>query len=80
MRKILAGALPLLSFVSFAYAQSATPEPPAETASPLTIAVFLIVFIGGCVAYVAFTWWRGGKEEAAQPDEPIEEGRMRSRG
>ena len=67
MARLLSALLLFLSFAC-AYAQSSAPEAPVEHASPLTVVIFLVMFIGACVAYVAYTWWRGRhrKQRAAE--------------
>lgn len=58
MARLLSG-LSLFLLYCTAFAQSANPEAPAEMASPVTVIVFLVLFIGSCIAFVAYTWWRG---------------------
>lgn len=53
-------ALPLLGSLH-AYAQSSAAEQPIETAGPLAIWIFLILFFGAIGAYVVMTW-RGEKK------------------
>ena len=53
--------LPFLLFALSAYAQS--PEPPSEKASPLMVGIFLFMFIGSCVGYVAYTIWMAKKQK-----------------
>ena len=60
MSRLISGFLLLLSFCN-AYAQ--TPEPPVEHASGVTVAAFVILFVGGCLGYVWYAWWSGRKEE-----------------
>jgi hypothetical protein len=45
-----------------AYAQSSVPEAPVEQASPVTVVIFVVVFLAACVGYVGYTWWRGRKK------------------
>jgi hypothetical protein len=45
-----------------AFAQSTGAEPPVEHASMVTVAIFIILFIGGCVGMVGYMWWNGRKE------------------
>jgi hypothetical protein len=52
--------LPFLIFAMSAYAQA--PEPPAEKASFATVVIFIVLFIGSCVGYVAYTLWMASKE------------------
>ena len=51
----------LLSLTPFlAVAQNAA-EAPVEKASPLTVIVFLALFVGGCLGYFAYIWWQRKK-------------------
>ena len=52
--------LPLLIFALDAYAQ--TPDPPVEKADGVTVVIFLVVFVGSCVAYIGYAWWAGRKK------------------
>jgi uncharacterized membrane protein YdjX (TVP38/TMEM64 family) len=61
MVKLLSSFLPVLA-CCFAYAQSSTAEAPAEHASLLTVVIFLVLFIGTCVAFVGYTWWQHRKK------------------
>jgi flagellar basal body-associated protein FliL len=61
MMRLLCSFLLALASVA-AYAQSAGAEPPVETASPLTVVIFIVLFVGSCVAYVGYTWWSGRKK------------------
>lgn len=65
MAKLFAGLL--LSLVSWA-ALAQTTEAPTPQASPVTVVIFLVLFIGGCIAYVAYTWWRGRSEKETGED------------
>lgn len=49
-------ALALLVPSLAAYAQSAAAEPPVETAGPLAIWIFAILFFGAIGAYFYLTW------------------------
>jgi len=60
MMRFLCGALLALASWS-AYAQSPA-EPPVEHASPVTVIIFIVVFLAACVGYVGYTWWRGRKK------------------
>lgn len=43
-----------------AFAQKAAPaDAPSEQASPIVVWVFLIIFIGGCIGFPIYLWWRG---------------------
>jgi hypothetical protein len=44
----------------FAFAQDAA-EAPVEKASPLTVIVFLALFVGSCIGYFAYIWWQKKK-------------------
>ena len=48
------------------YAQSAKPEAPTEQASPLTVLVFLVLFVGSCLAYAGYIWWRRDKDKSSE--------------
>ena len=52
--------LPFLMLALSAYAQA--PEPPTEKASFATVVVFLVLFIGSCVGYFAYTLWMSRKK------------------
>ena len=68
MSRLLPGIfIPLASLAAFA--QDVKPEPPVEHASPLVVAVFLVLFVGSCLAYGGYLLWRGKKEKAQQSDE-----------
>ena len=61
MSRSFSALLPILAAMSL-YAAAATPaDAPAEQASPVTVIVFLVLFVGGCVAFAAYTWWNGRK-------------------
>jgi hypothetical protein len=51
--------LPVLFLAApfLARAADASQEAPAEQASPVTVILFLVLFIGACVAYVGYAWW-----------------------
>jgi len=68
MRRILA-ALFAFFFTFSAFAQAAAAEPPVEKASPLTVAIFVVLFVGGCVGYLLYTWWAQGKRAKAAAEE-----------
>ena len=57
MAKVLYRLLPLLIAFS-AYAQA---EPPTEKASPVTVIIFLLLFVGSCAGYFAYIWWNQRK-------------------
>jgi flagellar basal body-associated protein FliL len=56
MRKALTWLLPVL-VASSAYAQSSGAEAPTEKAGPVTVIIFLVLFVGSCVGYFAYIWW-----------------------
>lgn len=60
----------LPAFISFAaVAQEKAAEAPQEHASPLTVIIFLVLFLGSCAVYGWYAWWSGRKEkEAAATD------------
>jgi len=71
MRRILA-ALFALFFTLSAFAQASGAEPPVEKASPLTVLVFVVLFVGGCLGYLLYTWWAQGKRaKAADEETPV---------
>jgi flagellar basal body-associated protein FliL len=57
MPKLLPWLFPVL-VASSAYAQA---EPPVEKAGTLTVIIFLVLFVGSCVAYFAYMWWNQRK-------------------
>jgi hypothetical protein len=63
MGRLRAGSWLLLIFVASVYAQSTPAEAPMEQASPVTIVLFLVLFLGGILGYVGYTWWRGRKDQ-----------------
>jgi flagellar basal body-associated protein FliL len=60
MAKILYGLFPLLIAFS-AYAQAAE-EAPTEKADPITVIVFLVLFVGSIAGYFAYIWWNQRKK------------------
>ena len=66
MVRLLSGFLLVLASCC-AYAQS-TADAPAEHASPVAVVIFVVLFIGACVGYVAYTWWNGRKKEQRESD------------
>jgi hypothetical protein len=68
MAKLLS-ELFLLLMVCSAYAQSSGAEAPVEKASGLTVVIFLLVFIGSCVAYFAYIWWNAWKKRKPEKGE-----------
>jgi flagellar basal body-associated protein FliL len=70
MVRVFSRVLPMLACCS-AYAQTSTADAPAEQASSVTVVIFIILFVGSCVAFAGYTWWRArkqGHEEAADND------------
>jgi hypothetical protein len=59
---------PLFTILAFfsALAQSAAADAPAEQANSVTVVIFLVLFIGSCVAFAAYVWWNGRKKGAKQ--------------
>lgn len=62
---MLKRVLPVLFFAApfLARAAAAADEAPAEQASPITVILFLVLFVGACVAYVGYAWWTRKKED-----------------
>jgi flagellar basal body-associated protein FliL len=64
MSRSFSSLLPLLAAGSL-YAAAATPaDAPAEQASPVTVIIFLVLFVGACVAFGAYIWWNSRKAGA----------------
>ena len=59
MARLISAFLLILAFCS-AYAQT---EAPTEHASSLTVIIFIVMFVGCCVGYVAYTWWGRKKKK-----------------
>jgi hypothetical protein len=66
MLKRLGGWLAALALSLTPYAQAAV-EAPSEQASPAVVVLFLVGFIGVCVAYFAYIWLRR-KKDTTPPD------------
>ena len=66
MVKALYRFLPLL-VASSAYAQSTGADAPSEKASPVTVAIFLVLFFGSCIGYFVYIWWK--QRKGKQPEE-----------
>ena len=62
MVRTLYGCLLVLMLCS-AYAQTSTPEAPAEHASSLTVIIFVVLFAGSCLGYIGYAWWGGRKKK-----------------
>ena len=41
-----------------AFAQA---EAPTEKASPVTVVIFLVLFVGSCAGYFLYVWWNQRK-------------------
>jgi flagellar basal body-associated protein FliL len=63
MAKIFARFFFLLVAFS-AYAQAAA-EAPVDKASPVTVIIFLLLFVGSCAGYFVYLWWSQKKVRAA---------------
>ena len=59
---------PLLMFTLTAFAQAAE-EAPTEKASTATVVIFLALFIGSCVGYVAYTLWTAHKKVSEKEEQ-----------
>ncbi len=60
MVRLLAGFLLFLTIFS-AYAE--TTEAATEHASPVTVIIFLVMFVGSCVGYFVYIWWGRKKKK-----------------
>ena len=70
MAKVLSGFFPFL-MASSAYAQTSGAEAPADKASMLTVIIFFLLFVGGCVGYFAYVWWTHKKSrQRGEGEEP----------
>ena len=58
MSRFLGSMLMLLVSMQ-AMAQKAVDEAPSEQASPVVVWAFLIIFVGGCIAFPIYLWWKG---------------------
>ena len=45
-----------------AYAIDAANDAPAETANPLVVIGFLVLFVGSCAGYVGYLLWSGRRK------------------
>jgi hypothetical protein len=68
MKKLLPRLIPLL-LATAVHAQAAAGEPPTEKAGPFAVAIFILLFLGGCGAYFIYLW-RTHKKGEPQADEP----------
>ncbi len=55
MTRFLAHLLPLL-VLSSAYAADVQDAPPPESINWIGITIFLVIFVGGCVAFIWMVW------------------------
>ena len=64
MTRLLSGLVPLLVWCS-AFAADVKDEPIPETMNVVGITIFLVLFIGMCVAFFFWMWWKNkhNKEE-----------------
>ncbi len=60
MARLLSGIY-LFLVACAAFAQNSTADAPAEHASPVAVMLFLVLFIGSSLGFVAYVWWRGRK-------------------
>jgi hypothetical protein len=65
MARVLFPLFTILALFS-ALARSAAADAPAEQASSVTVVIFLVLFIGSCVAFAAYVWWNGRKKGSTQ--------------
>lgn len=63
MSKLIAGLLPILASWALSAAAVTPADAPAERASPVAVIVFLVLFVGGCVAFGVYLWWNSRKEK-----------------
>jgi cbb3-type cytochrome oxidase subunit 3 len=68
MAKALSGFFPFFMVFS-AYAQTPGADAPADKASTLTVVLFLLLFVGVCVWYFAYTWWNAKKKRQREEGE-----------
>jgi len=61
----LLAAVSTLFYSLAAHAQSGAPEQPVETAGPMAIAAFAILFVGAIAVYVWLTWRANKKSRHA---------------
>ena len=60
----------MLFYSLAAHAQSGAPEQPVETAGPMAIAAFAILFVGAIAVYVWLTWRANKKSRHANRPAP----------
>lgn len=61
MTRFIAGLYPLLVVFS-AYAADVKDEPIPETMNVIGITVFFVLFIGMCVGFFAWMWWKNKQD------------------
>ena len=64
--KQLLSAICALIVTASAFAVDVKDAPPPETANVIGIALFVIVFVGLCVGFFAYMWWKQKKEDEKQ--------------
>ena len=66
MTRIALRFLPFL--LPLAALAEATPDAPSEKASPMMVAAFLLLFVGGCAAYFVYLWWNHRKHPQGEAE------------
>ena len=64
--KRLLSAICALMVIASAYAVDVKDAPPPETANVMGIALFAVVFVGLCVGFFAYMWWKQKKDDEKQ--------------
>ncbi len=67
MARALYRSLPFLVACS-TLAQAQGAEPPVDKASPLTVVIFLVLFVASCVGYFAYVWWTERKRRQSEEE------------
>ena len=64
MTRLLSALFPLLVFCS-AYAEDIKDAPPPATTDVMGIVIFFVLFVGSCIGFIGYMWWRHkhGKED-----------------
>ena len=57
MTRAISGFCTFLVLCS-AFAADIKDAPPPETTNVMGIAIFFILFVGMCVGFIAYMWWR----------------------
>ncbi len=57
MTRAISGFCTFLVFCS-AYAVDIKDAPPPESTNVMGIAIFFILFVGMCVGFIGYMWWR----------------------